>query len=148
MRISMKCQYALRAIFELAWRNTSEPTKTNKIARSQGMSTRFTEVILNDLKHAGFVESKRGKEGGYLLAREAKDLTVGEVIEYVQGPISFAPDATKATSNDIFSGVQAFRELWKEVNNAVSGVCKSRTFADLVKYEELKRKQCVPNYSI
>ena len=148
MRISKKCQYALRAVFELAWRNTGEPIKTHNIAHAQGMSPRFTEVILNDLKHAGFVESKRGKEGGYLLAKEAKDLTVGEVIEHMQGPISFAPDATQVTSEIVFSGGQAFKELWKEVNRAVSEVCDSRTFADLVRYEENKRRRCVPNYSI
>ena len=69
MRISKKCQYALRAVFELAWRNTGEPVKTHSIARAQGMSSRFTEVILNDLKHAGFVKSIRGKEGGYRYSR-------------------------------------------------------------------------------
>lgn len=148
MRISQKCQYALRAVFELAWRNTGEPVKTNSIARAQGMSPRFTEVILNDLKHAGFVESKRGKEGGYLLAREAKDITIGEIVEHVQGPISFAPDATQVASDVSFSGSQAFKEFWNEINNVVSKVCDSKTFADLVKYEETNRKRCVPNYSI
>ena len=148
MRISKKCQYALRGVFELAWRKTGEPVKINNIAQAQQIPPRFMEIILNDLKHAGFVESKRGKEGGYVLAREAKDITVGEVIEYMQGPISIAPDATQLTANTTFSGGQAFREFWKEINKAVSGVCRSRTFADLVRYEETKRRRCVPNYSI
>ncbi|MEJ2704546.1 MAG: Rrf2 family transcriptional regulator [Sedimentisphaerales bacterium] len=148
MRISKKCQYALRAVFELAWRNTGEPVKTHSIARAQGMSSRFTEVILNELKHARFVESKRGKEGGYLLAKDARDLTVGEVIEHIQGPISFAPDATQVTSDTTYSGAQAFRELWKEINRAVSEVCDSRTFADLVRFEENRRRRCVPDYTI
>ena len=148
MRISKKCQYALRAVFELAWRKTGEPVKIHSIAQAQQIPLRFTEIILNDLKHAGFVESKRGKEGGYLLARAAKDLTVGEIIEHMQGPISIAPDATQVTSDVTISGVQAFRELWKEVNKVISGVCDKKTFADLVTYEETNSKRCVPNYSI
>ena len=148
MRISKKCQYALRAVFELAWRNTGEPVKTHSIARAQGMSSRFTEVILNDLKHAGFVKSIRGKEGGYMLGKDSDDLTIGEVIEYVQGPISLAPDATQEAANATFSGGKAFREFWEEVNGAVLGLCDTRTFADLVRFEENERKRCVPNYSI
>jgi Rrf2 family protein len=148
MKISKKCQYALRAVFELAWRNTDEPVKIHSIARSQGISPRFTEVILNDLKHAGFVDSKRGKEGGYMLAKEANVLTVGEVIEHIQGPIAFVPDAARSASEAVFLGGHTFSELWQEINKAVSEVCFTKTFADLVKFEETKRERCVPNYSI
>lgn len=148
MKISKKCQYALRAIFELAWRNNGQPIKIHKIARAQGISPRFTEIILNDLKHAGFVESKRGKEGGYMLAREPKDLTVGEVIEYIQGPIAFAPDASISSGNTAFLGREALKELWKDVNNAVLNVCETKTFANLVEFEDTKRRRCAPNYSI
>jgi Rrf2 family cysteine metabolism transcriptional repressor len=148
MNISKKCQYALRAILELAWRNNGQPVKIHKIARAQGISPRFTEIIMNDLKHAGFVESKRGKEGGYMLAREAKDLTVGEVIEYIQGPIALDPDDSKTSGNKTFLGREAFKEFWKEVNNAIIDVCETKTFANLMDYEESKRKRCAPNYSI
>ncbi|MHC4807793.1 MAG: RrF2 family transcriptional regulator, partial [Planctomycetota bacterium] len=93
MRISKKCRYALRAIFELALRDSGQPVKIHEIAGAQNVPPRFLEVILNELRHAGFVDSRRGNGGGYMLARDAKDLTVGEVIEYIQGPISVAPDA-------------------------------------------------------
>jgi Rrf2 family protein len=148
MKISKKCQYALKALFELAWRNTGKPVKTYSIAEAQQMSPRFTEIILNELKHGGFVESKRGSEGGYMLARNASGMTVREVIEYIQGPISLAPEATKAGRNPGFLGNEAFRELWQQVNNAVSEVCDGRTFADLVEFEQTKREGSVPNYCI
>jgi Rrf2 family cysteine metabolism transcriptional repressor len=147
MKLSKKCQYALRALFELAWRNNGGPVKTSSIARAQRMSLRFTEIILNELKHGGFVESKRGSEGGYLLARDAGDLTVGQVIKYVQGPISFVPDA-KGASDGVLLGGEAFKKLWRDVDNAVSAVCDGRTFADLVELERAKREQSVPNYCI
>ena len=147
MKVSKKCQYALKALFELAWRNNAQPIKTGSIARAQGMSLRFTEIILNELKHGGFVESKRGSEGGYLLARDAGDVTVGQVIEYIQGPISFAPDS-KGTSDNVMVGSEAFKQLWQDVNGAVSAVFGGITFADLVELERAQREQAVPNYCI
>ncbi|MHC4325265.1 MAG: RrF2 family transcriptional regulator [Planctomycetota bacterium] len=148
MKLSMKCQYALKALFELAWRNTGRPVKTHSIAAAQGISPRFAEIILNDLKHGGFVDSRRGKEGGYILARDTGDLTVRDVIDYIQGPISLVPDATKANGEQPFWGNEAFKELWQEVNNAVSEVCGNKTFAELVEYERAKRDKSAVNYSI
>ena len=81
MKISKKCQYALKAIFELAWRGSFEAVKTYDIAVAQGISLRFTENILNELKHGGFVESKRGNEGGYMLAMAPTELTARDIIE-------------------------------------------------------------------
>jgi Rrf2 family protein len=148
MKLSKKCQYALKALFELAWRNTDQPVKTHSIAIAQRISPRFAEVILNDLKHGGFVESRRGKEGGYILARDAGDLTVREVIDYIQGPISLVPDAAKANRDDFWGGNEAFKELWRQVNDAVSEVCDNKTFAELVEFERAKREKCAVNYSI
>ena len=144
MKISKKCQYALKAVFELAWRDQGEPIKTYEIAEAQRISPRFMEIILNELKHGGFVESRRGNEGGYMLARDAQDLRVREIIEYIEGPISLAQNSDDTVS----IGNEAFKELWQEVNNAVGEVCESKSFADLVKVERAKRDRCALNYSI
>ena len=145
MKISKKCQYALKAVFELAWRNSQgEPIRTHDIAEAQHISPRFMEIILNELKHGGFVESRRGNEGGYMLTRDVKELTVREIIEYIEGPISLAQD----DGNTASIGNEAFAELWYEVNNAVGEVCGNRTFAVLVEFERAKRDKCAPNYSI
>ena len=148
MKISKKCQYALKAIFELAWRNGVEPTKTRDIANAQQMSPRFTEIILNELRHGGFVESRRGNEGGYNLARDAAALTVRKIIEYIEGPVSVAQDAAKNNQNAALRGNEAFKELWKEVDNAICDVCDNKSFADLVEFERAKRIGCALNYSI
>ena len=144
MKISKKCQYALKAIFELAWRNGTEPVKTHDIAAAQRMSPRFTGIILNELKHGGFVESRRGNEGGYMLARDTRDLTVRQIIEYIEGHISLAQNSDDTAS----IGNEAFAELWQEVNNAVCEVCENKSFADLVEFELAKRDKCALNYSI
>jgi Rrf2 family protein len=144
MKISKKCQYALKAVFELAWRDQNEPLGTQKIAEAQRISPRFMEIILNELKHGGFVESRRGNEGGYMLARDARDLTVREIIEYIEGPILLVQNEDDTAS----VGNEAFAELWQEVNNAVGKVCESKTFANLVELERVKRDKCALNYSI
>ena len=148
MKLSRKCQYALKAVFELAWRNTGKPVKTSRIAETQRMSTRFTETILNELKHGGYVESRRGNTGGYLLARDTADLTVREVIEYIQGPISLVPEATEGGPNEALLGNEAFKDLWQQVNNAVCEVCDGKTFADLVESEKATRDGSAMNYCI
>ena len=65
--VTQKSQYALRALFELGRRTDAGPTKIEDIAKAQGIPQRFLEVVLNELKHAGLVEAKRGPRGGYLL---------------------------------------------------------------------------------
>ncbi|KPK44448.1 MAG: hypothetical protein AMJ65_03080 [Phycisphaerae bacterium SG8_4] len=148
MKMSKKCQYALKAVFELAWRNTGRPVKTHSIANAQLMSPRFTEIILNELKHGGYVESRRGNSGGYLLAKDPANLTVREVIEYIQGPISLVPEAAEGVPNAAFLGNEAFKDLWEQVNKAVCEVCDGRTFADLVQFERAVRDNAAVNYCI
>ena len=88
MPISQECQYAVRAVFELAKRQGTRAVKIGEIAEAQAIPTRFLENILNHLKGGGFVDSVRGRSGGYLLARSAKDLTVGEIVRFIEGPLS------------------------------------------------------------
>ena len=148
MKISKKSQYALKAVFELAWRNGSAPVKTRDIADSQRMSPRFTEIILNELRHGGFVESRRGNEGGYLLAKKAGNLTMREIIECIEGPISVVPDAEKDDESSDFLGCSVFKGFWHDINNAIFEICEQKTFADMVELERAKRDKGMPNYNI
>jgi Rrf2 family cysteine metabolism transcriptional repressor len=148
MKISKKCQYALRAVLELASRNQKMPVKTHDIARSQNISLRFTEVILNELKHGGFVESRRGNEGGYVLARSPDDLKIQEIIEYVEGSISISREDIETERKTKYFGKNAFDDLWKQANDALTDVFRSKTFTDIVEYERRHRNERTPNYSI
>ncbi len=149
MLISQKCQYALWAVFELAWRNSSEPAKIQMLAEAQGIPPRFLEVILSELKTGGFVESRRGKSGGYLLARDPRDLTVGEIIRHVQGPVDIANGNGKNGHRNIQTmGEHAFGTLWENARVSVSRICDSTTFAQLVEEEKKRAQQYVPNYTI
>ena len=86
MHNSVKGEYALQAILDLASQRAGEPIRIADIAQRQKIPQKFLELILASLKQGGFVESRRGAEGGYLLARPAESITVGEVLRYVEGP--------------------------------------------------------------
>ena len=149
MIISQKCQYALWAVFELAWRNSNEPAKIQNIAEAQGIPARFLEVILSDLKTGGFVESRRGKSGGYLLARDPKDLGVAEIIRHVQGPLDVVNNSDKGSSrNGLFKGDLAFGDLWERARLSVSRIYEGVTFAQLIDDEKSRASEYVPNYAI
>jgi Rrf2 family protein len=145
-RITRKCRYALRAIFELALRDTTDPVKIQDIALSQAIPPRFLEVILAELKHGGFVESRRGNEGGYMLARPPCDLTVGEVISFLQGN-AHDRDRTGLDGPDLM-GDYVFSKMWEKVTGAIADIYSNTNFADLVEQELAKRKIYVPDYAI
>ena len=88
MQVSQK-KYTLRAIFELAKHKDQGPVKVADIAKVQAVPQRFLEVILSQLKQPGFVISRRGNDGGYTMVRDPAELTVGEVMDFIQGPIGF-----------------------------------------------------------
>jgi len=144
--VSRKCKYSLRAIFELAFRGSTEPVKIQTIARSQGIPARFLEVIMSELKHGGFVESKRGNEGGYKLARDANDITVGEVIAFMEGPKQTNIEEYPGSGN--FVGGYVFGQMWKHVNSVVANIYNNTSFSELVEQEAAQRKSYIPNYAI
>ncbi|OHB48826.1 MAG: hypothetical protein A2Y10_08040 [Planctomycetes bacterium GWF2_41_51] len=145
--ISQKCRYALRAIFELASRHTTEAVKISDIAAAQAISPRFLENILVELKQAGFVASKRGNDGGYFLAQPPENLTVGQVIAFVQGTAKSNVMASVGLGS-LRNGDYAFSHLWQRLNDSIAAIYNQMTFADLVKEEATAVKSYVPNYVI
>lgn len=141
MNISVKGEYALHAIFDLATQPPGEPIKIAEVARRQKIPQKFLELILAGLKQGGFVESRRGAEGGYLLARPANAITVGEVLRFVEG-------GKAAKSNGKSSPATPFRELWDRVDAAISGLLDHTTFAELARAWEERQKKYVPNWDI
>ena len=120
--------------------------KIQNIATSQAIPPRFLEVILAELKHGGFVESRRGSDGGYILAQPVKELTVGEILSFLlKGSYKLkSPSVYK----DYRFGDYAFAEMAKNINHAISNIYDKTTFTDLVERELEMRKKYVPNYAI
>ena len=88
MRVSAKTDYAIRAALELAAAADDKPVKGERIATAQAIPLRFLENILMQLRHAGLVESRRGADGGYRLARPAAEVTLADVIRAIDGPLA------------------------------------------------------------
>lgn len=149
MQITQKCQYALRAVFELAKRNGQGPVKIADIADVQAIPPRFLEVILSQLKQAGFVASQRGRDGGYLLVRPAAELTVGDVMRFVQGPIGPVDCVLKQQDCKcpLYDGC-AFLPMWERAQRAMSAVYDTTTFDDLMSDEAAGGEEYKPFYSI
>jgi Rrf2 family cysteine metabolism transcriptional repressor len=137
MNISVKGEYALQAIFDLALQPPAEPVKIADIARRQKIPQKFLELILANLKQGGFVESRRGAEGGYRLAKPADQITVGDVLMFVEDR-----KKTKRTSPD------AFTDLWNRVDAAISSIVDRTTFAELVRRWKESQRRYLPNWEI
>src|ERR1700690_461118 len=125
MNISVKGEYALHAIFDLALQKSGEPIRIADIAKRQRIPQKFLELILAGLKQGGFVESRRGAEGGYLLARSPNEITVGDVLRYIEGPRSNG--AAKGTT----SPDDPFADMWRRIDNCIADVVDKTTFAEL-----------------
>ena len=93
--ISQKAKYALRALIALAEADPNEPVLIADVAEKQAIPRKFLEQILLDLKHQGLVMSRRGKAGGYLLLRKPEDITFGEVLRTIDGPLAPLPCLSK-----------------------------------------------------
>ena len=141
MNISVKGEYALHAMLDLASRPPGEPVKIADIARRQRIPQKFLELILAGLKQGGFVESRRGAEGGYLLARSPESVTVGEVLRFVEGPQSGHGRGRRPTDTP-------FREMWEQVDQAISAVLDKTSFADVLRVWTERQSKFVLNWEI
>ena len=149
VELSQKCQYAMRAVFELAKRQNEGPVKIASIAAAQAVPPRFLENILNQLKRDGIVDSRRGKRGGYVLTKDPAKLDVGTVIELTQGPVSLVDCDGGAPGTDCpFKKDCVFWPVWNKARKALVDVYSTTTFAELVENEQSRQADHAYAYSI
>lgn len=149
MRITYRGDYALKALFQLSMHCMYDGEcvmSIAEIAKAGDMPTKFLEQILLALRKGGFVKAKRGINGGFCLARPPADITVGEVIRFVDGPI----EPIACIEHDHYKGCKdikccIFRDVWKELQSAISGVVDTLTFEDLLGRYKGRRLGSKPN---
>ena len=149
MGVSLKCQYGLRALFELARFEGNGLMRLTDVAQKQAIPPRFLENILNQLRQGGFVESRRGKDGGFVLARSAGQISVGEIIRFFEGPlhpVDCVGDA--ATHRCPLRGQCVFMDLWDEAKGALDAVYDRRSLADLVAEDKRRNPEVPGDYCI
>jgi Rrf2 family cysteine metabolism transcriptional repressor len=131
-----KNQYALRAIFELAKHKGLGPVKISDIAEAQSIPQRFLEVILNQLKSSGIVDSKRGFYGGYFLIKPANQVTIGDVLRFLGRDLpTIDCMACVSTASCPFGGQCAFSKMWTQVKRAAFKIYDETSFQDLIDRE-------------
>ena len=133
MKVSTRGDYASRALLSLALREDSTPTSVRDIAERTGLPQPYLEQILLALKGAGLVRSKRGVGGGYVLARPAGEITLGQIVAAVDGPIVVgdfgAPHENGACDHE---GQCVLLSVWSEVGEHMRQHLDSFTLADMV----------------
>lgn len=132
MKISTRGRYAVRVMLDLALDSTGECIKVKEIAGRQGISEKYLEQIIAILNKAGYVKSVRGAQGGYRLAGNPEDYTVGMILRLTEG--SLAPVACVEDEGEPCERCDTCETLsvWKEVYDAVNQVVDNVTIADLV----------------
>lgn len=125
MRISARCDYACRALLELAlyW-PSKKPIQIHTISKKQNIPMKYLVQILIQLKRIGLVKSVRGKQGGYILASSPDRISLGEVVRQIVGPL--LPLANSAMKRD-----SIFITIWEEVEGVMAKVLDKITFEDI-----------------
>jgi Rrf2 family protein len=142
MHISVKGEYALHALFDLALQRTREPVKIAGIAKRQKIPQKFLELILAGLKQGGFVESRRGAEGGYLLARPADAITVGEVLRFIEGTGKNSTPKQGTREDDPFA------DMWRRIDHCIADIVDRTTFSELCRVWQDRQARYIPNWEI
>ncbi|MGH2944205.1 MAG: RrF2 family transcriptional regulator [Solirubrobacteraceae bacterium] len=134
MRVSAKVDYAVRASVELAVaQNGAEsprPVKAEALARAQDIPLKFLENILQGLRQAGLVESRRGPDGGHLLARPAAEISIADVIRAIDGPLA-GVGGRRPDELEFVGSAVPMKEIWIAVRSTLRGLLEEVSLADV-----------------
>ena len=126
MKISTKGRYGLILLVDLACHDAGAPVSLKTIADRQGLSEHYLEQLIAPLRNAGFVKSIRGAYGGYVLARNASDIRVSEIILTLEGPLTIVDEEVR----------DGLDELWNRLRNCMFGVLDGLSLHDLVEIKQ------------
>ena len=133
--LTNKGKYGLKAMVHLAGLEPGRPALVTDIAVRNGIPKKFLDTILGELRNAGFVQSRKGRGGGYVLARPPHEIRVGHIVRTLDGPLAPFPCASKTSYRRCEDCVDedqcAVRLMMLEVRSAIASVLDSRTLADM-----------------
>lgn len=128
VKISTKGRYGLTLMIELARNYGSGPISLKSIAEQKELSIHYLEQLATPLRNAGLIRSIRGPYGGYTLAKEPKEITAGDVIRVLEGPITLVEGMENEEA--------AQRKLWKQIRDVIKEVLDTTTLEDLLQYDD------------
>jgi len=133
LRLSTKGRYGVLAMVELALHYGQGPVSIKEISEKQKFSDSYMEQLFSTLKNAGLVRSLRGAHGGYVLARDPCDITVGEIIRALEGPIEVADCVNENDNFDCAKSLECLTKgLWRDMRDSINDVIDHRTLQDLL----------------
>jgi|SRR3712207_6758439 len=129
MKLSTKGRYGVRAMVDLAINYGKEPISIKNISKRQSISEYYLEQLFASLRRAGLIKSIRGAQGGYILNREPKDITVSDILEPLEGPVELS-ECIKDGNCENMDSCSA-RLLWARIKESIEKVTKTTTLEDL-----------------
>lgn len=137
MKLSTKGKYGVRAVYEVARHFGKGPITIKEISERQGISISYLEQILHKLGKAGLIESVRGPAGGYLLARKPPELTIGDIVRVLEGPIALSHCLEPGESGDCHQTDDCMaRMVWAKVGAKIEEALDSISFEDLLQQHQ------------
>lgn len=133
MKISTKGRYGLTIMIELARKYGEGPTPLKKIAQDNDLSEHYLEQLATPLRNAGLIKSVRGAHGGYMLPEKPGDITAGDIIRVLEGPIT--------PVEGIEDEEPAKQALWMRIRDAVKDVLDQTTLKDLIQYDDRQQQE-------
>lgn len=116
---------------DIAQNGAESPVRISDIAQRQGVSVKYLEKLIRELKQAGFIRSKRGPRGGHMLAKGPEEISVGEIVRVLEGDISLVECQTNESTCPRF-GECITRNLWVKASDAMYDTLNKITLADLL----------------
>ncbi|ERI90341.1 putative HTH-type transcriptional regulator IscR [Clostridiales bacterium oral taxon 876 str. F0540] len=130
MKLSTKGRYGVKAMVDLAIHYGGEPVSIKSISERQNISEYYLEQLFSPLRKAELIRSIRGAQGGYVLSRSPKDITIAEIMEVLEGPIEISNCLDDKSCNNV--DCCATRLLWARIKNSIDSVTKSTTLQDIL----------------
>lgn len=152
--LSRKVRYALRALYALSADEGRGPVLIADLAQRERIPRKFLEAILLELKNAGILQSKKGKGGGYALSRAPDQVTIGEIVRLIDGPIAPVPCVSEKAyarcEGCVDEATCGTRLVMKQVRDAIAGILDQTTLAQTLERIAQARRTATPSvaYSI
>ena len=145
MKLSTRSRYGVRLLTELALEYQKGPVQLGIISKREGISEKYLGQLIIQMKGTGFITSSRGKNGGYMLAKKPKDITLREIVEKLEGDICLVDCAKDNTECDR-STFCITREIWKKLSEDMASSFEKINLQTLV--DRIKKSKNYPEYQI
>jgi Rrf2 family protein len=136
MKVSTKGRYAVRVMLDLAVHNTGEYIPLKEISARQNITVKYLEQIIGMLNRAGMLNSLRGNNGGYRLAKQPEEYTIGDILRITEGSVALAPCIDEGTADCERRSDCAALAFWSGLDKVINDYIDSYTLADLMKKAE------------